>query len=116
MSFVISSDIEPDTDISLGLLNVRVSSIDKSIQFSSTSDSFNILYGVNYYTPSTTSFVGSSNNQTITSTPSSLNVIINNVNDFVKLVVVDVNNTILYTVTVACVDTSPLYLIAIKKY
>jgi hypothetical protein len=112
MSSIVNTSLSTDTDLNLGIVNIRVDSITKNVQFSTTGPSVDILYSVKIYDPSSHSFNATSGSQTNVSTiPINLyNSVVNILNQFVEVQIIDLVYGMTHVVYVSCNDdVTPTY-------
>lgn len=118
MSGVISTFLETNFDLTLGTLNVRIDSITKNVQISTTGVTIDILYDIKLCDTTHNTVSQSSSSATgISTTPTSLDgSVVNDVNKYIEIQLIDVTLLSTYIIRVTCIDDiTPLYLIAIFK-
>ena len=117
MSSVITSYSSTDADLTLNEFKVRVDSNSNNVQISTTGTTIDVLYTTNKCDPATHSATTNSDSLSgVSTTPTTLyDTAISTVNEFVHVSLTDMTYLIPYTIRVACVDPTPLYMISISK-
>jgi hypothetical protein len=115
--FTTANEFPVDSDLNLGIINIRVDSTTSSVQISTTSVSIDIIYTVKLCDPSSHSFSAASSSGTgISTTPVSFyNSVINSVGKFVEIQVLNLTYLTTYLITVACISSEPEYALTIAK-
>jgi hypothetical protein len=116
-SYVSSSDLDPDFDLNLDILNVRVDSNTKNVQISVTDSSYDFYFSIKLYNIKDKSFSSLCNSESSVSTkPISLSgTTIDELGKFVEVHLINITIPRTYLIHVACIDSTPLYYITIAK-
>lgn len=116
-TLVQTADFATDTDLTLGIVNIRIDSTTNSVQISTTGTTIDIVYTVKLCNPSTNSFSATSSSATgVSTTPVSLySSVVDSVGKFAEIQVFNTTFLTTYLITVLCTYSDPLYAVSIFK-
>jgi hypothetical protein len=116
-TLVTTADFPTDSDLTLGIINIRIDSTTNSVQISTTGTTIDIVYAVKLCDPSSHSFLATSSSATgISTTPVSLySSVVDSVGKFAEIQVFNTTYLVTYLITVQCTYSDPLYAASIFK-
>lgn len=112
-----TTEFPTDSDLTLGIINIRIDSTTNSVQISTTGTTIDIVYTVKLCDSNTHSFSTTSSSATgVSTTPVSLySSVLDSVTKFAEIQVFDLTHLTTYLITVVCTYTDPLYAVSIFK-
>lgn len=116
-NIVTAADQPPDSDVNLGIINIRIDSTTQSVQISTTGTTIDILYSVRICVPSSHTISSTCGSATgVSTTPIDLySSVVDAVDKFAEIRIFNLTHLTTYFITVACTYSDPLYAVAIFK-
>lgn len=117
MSGVINTALETDTDLNLGIVNIRVDSTTQSVQFSTNGPVVDILYNIKICDTSNHSNVATSGSLLgVSTTPVNFySAVVDTLNQFAEIHIINLTYGTVYIACIALNDPSPMYVGVISK-